>query len=426
MWQGEPSKGFIRPVYFTRLKQFLRDNQVVTITGPRRAGKSYIMRQAMSDLIKNGVPPANILMVNFEDSRFESLNVQVIDQIYDTYLEFHAPNGEQYIFLDEVHLVPKWEKWVRRMHELRLAKVVVSGSNSELLSREFGTALTGRHLNLDVLPLSFSEYLAFNNYTVRQQKDSVLDAVTIKGHLRKYLENGGFPEVVLSESKREILLNYFDDILYKDVIRRFKIRKEEGLKSLFKYYLSNIASHVTFTSLAKFLTLSHDSIERFSGHLEQVYAISLVKYFSFKVKEQEKNPRKFYAYDTGLCNAVGFRFSDNWGKLAENVVFLELKRRRQNTPQMEIYYWKCDKEKEVDFVIKEALRPSELIQVCWDASAIKTRERETKSLLKAMSEFNINEGLIITDDEEGEQKEGDFIIRFIPLWKWLLREEIGK
>src|SRR3989338_9085470 len=276
LWQGEPIRGVVRPAYFTRLKQFLRDNQVVTITGPRRSGKSYIMRQVMADLVNHGVPPANILMVNFEDSRFENLDVQSLDQIHETYLEFHAPKGEKYIFLDEIHLVPKWEKWVRRMHELKLAKVVVSGSNTELLSREFGTVLTGRHLDLKVLPLSFSEYMAFNNYVVQSRGNSVLDTVTIKGYLRKYLEHGSFPEVVLSESKKEILLNYFDDILYKDVIRRFKIRKEEGLKALFKYYLSNPSSHVTFTSLSKFLTLSHDSIERFSGYLEQVYAVSLV------------------------------------------------------------------------------------------------------------------------------------------------------
>jgi len=423
MWQGEQQSGIIRPSYFTKIKQFLRDNHVVTITGPRRAGKSYIMRQVMSDLLKTGVPGSNILMVNFEDSRFESLDVQLLDQIYETYIEFHTPVGEKYIFLDEVHLVPRWEKWARRMHELKLAKVVVSGSNSELLSREFGTALTGRHLDLHVLPLSFSEYLAFKNYAVHHRKENILDVVTIKGHLRKYIEYGSFPEVVLSESKKEILLNYFDDILYKDVIRRFKIRKEEGLKALFKYYLSNPSSHVTFTSLGKFLTLSHDSIERFSGYLEQVYAISPVKYFSYKVGEQEKNPRKVYAYDTGLCNAVGFRFSDNWGRLAENIVFLGLKRRQQNNPQMDIYYWKCDKEKEVDFIIKETFRPGELIQVCWDASAVKTRDRETRSLLKAMAEFNLKDGFIITDDEEAEQHEGDFVIRYIPLWKWLLREE---
>ncbi|HBR15675.1 MAG TPA: ATPase [Candidatus Omnitrophica bacterium] len=423
LWQGEPIRGVVRPAYFTRLKQFLRDNQVVTITGPRRSGKSYIMRQVMADLVNHGVPPANILMVNFEDSRFENLDVQSLDQIHETYLEFHAPKGEKYIFLDEVHLVPKWEKWVRRVHELKLAKVVVSGSNTELLSREFGTVLTGRHLDLKVLPLSFSEYMAFNNYVVQSRGNSVLDTVTIKGYLRKYLEHGSFPEVVLSESKKEILLNYFDDILYKDVIRRFKIRKEEGLKALFKYYLSNPSSHVTFTSLAKFLNLSHDSIERFSGYLEQVFAASFVKYFSYKVGEQEKNARKVYAYDTGLCNAVGFRFSDNWGKLAENVVFLELKRRQQNTPQMEIYYWKCDRDKEVDFAVKDGLSVVELIQVCWDVSALKTRERETKNLLKAMAQFDLKEGLIITDDEETELKSGDCFVRFVPLWKWLLREE---
>ena len=225
---------------------------------------------------------------------------------------------------------------------------------------------------------------------------------------------------MLSDLKKETLLNYFEDIINKDLLRRFRIRKAEGLKALVKFYLSNPSAHVTFTSLAKSLKISQESVEKFSGYLEQAYAISFLKRFSFKVKEQEKSPRKVYAVDTGLCNAVGFRFNENSGKLAENVVFLELKRRRLASPEFEIFYWKDDQHREVDFVIKEGLKVTGLIQVCWDTTALKTREREIKGLLKALTAFKLNKALVITDDEESEEKVKDAIIKFVPLWKWLL------
>lgn len=420
MWQKNFPAGFERGEYLSKLMKFLRSNQVVTVMGPRRAGKSFIMRQAAAGLISSGVTPNDILIVNFEDPRLVDLDVQLLDRIYQTYREFLAPRGKPYIFLDEVQEIAGWEKWVRMMHELSKAKIVVSGSNANLLSRELGTVLTGRHLDLNILPLSFREYLTFNNVVLRNSLDILERSVEIRGLLRKYLESGAFPEVVLSDLKKETLLNYFEDIINKDLLRRFRIRKAEGLKALVKFYLSNPSAHVTFTSLAKSLRISQESVEKFSGYLEQAYAISFLKRFSFKVKEQEKSPRKVYAVDTGLCNAVGFRFNENSGKLAENVVFLELKRRQASSPEFEIFYWKNDQHREVDFVIKEGLKVNGLIQVCWDTGVLKTREREIKSLLKALAAFKLNKALVITDDEESEEKAKDAIIKFVPLWKWLL------
>ncbi len=422
-WQKDFPVGIKRPAYLSKLIKFLRTNQITTIMGPRRAGKSFIMRQAAASLIKDGVDPKDILIVNFEDPRWSELNVQLLENIYQTYREYIVPKGKPYIFLDEVQELPKWEKWVRMMHELSKAKIVVSGSNANLLSRELGTVLTGRHLDLNILPLSFKEYLVFNNMILRNSMDMLAKGVEIRGLLRKYFEYGSFPEVVLNEAKKETLLNYFEDIIQKDLLRRFRIRKAEGLKSLVKFYFSNPAAHVTFTSIAKFLKISPDSVERFSGYLEQAYALSFLKRFSFKVKEQEKSPRKVYAVDTGLCNAVGFRFSENPGKLAENIVFLELKRRQLDDPQFEIFYWKDGQEREVDFVIKHGLKVNGLIQVCWDTTALKTREREIRSLLKASEEFALNKALVITDDEESEEKIKGTSIKYIPLWKWLLFDE---
>lgn len=419
-WQKDLASGIPRPDYLDKLSGFLKSNQVVTITGPRRAGKSIIMRQMVKSLIEAGVKKNEILMVNFEDPRFIENDVSFMEKIYETYREFIHPSGRPYIFLDEVQAVNGWEKWVRMMQELGKARIVVSGSNSKLLSRELGTLLTGRHLDLTVLPLSFSEFLKFKNLTVTGRTEKIIKKTEIRVHLRQYFEFGAFPEVVLSSQKKEILLNYFEDLVLKDILRRFGIRKPQILRALLRFYLSNTGSPATYTSIEKFLQASADTIEKFSGYFEDVYLVFSLKRFSFKVKEQEKSPRKIYAIDTGLANAVGFRISENAGHLAENLVFLELLRRRAFSPEAEIYYWKDEQHREVDFVIRQPKKSVQLIQVCWRLSEEKTRKRELGSLLKAMKELKVKEALVITDDQESSENIENRKIVYQPLWKWLL------
>lgn len=323
-WKKDLEAGIARPFYLDRLKRFLATNQIMVIKGARRSGKSFIMRQLVKELVSAGTDKKNILMVNFEDPRFTELNTETLQQIYETYLEFLNPKGMPFVFLDEVQEVKGWEKWVRTLHELRKVQIIISGSNAKLLSKELATLLTGRHLDITTFPLSFREYMVFNNVSLKDKLDMVNKEIEIKGLLRKYLEFGSFPEVVLSTEKKEILLQFFEDVLDKDLIRRFKIRKPDKLKSLAKFYLSNASSLTTFSSIEKFLGASADTVEKFSGYLETAYLLFFLKRFSFKVKEQEKSPRKVYAIDTGLVNTIGFRFSENAGRLAENVVFLEL------------------------------------------------------------------------------------------------------
>lgn len=222
------------------------------------------------------------------------------------------------------------------------------------------------------------------------------------------------------QKKSQILLNYFEDILNKDVIKRFKIRKIEQLNNLAKFYLSNISSLVTFSSLEKSLKFSADTIEKFSGYLEDAYILFFLKRSSFKIKEQQKSPRKVYAVDTGLANTIGFRFTQNLGRLAENLVFLELKRKEILQPQLELYYWKDVHHREVDFLIKKSLRVEELIQVCWDVTESRTKNREIRTLLKAMDEFRLKRGLVITEDFELEEDFNGKKIKYTPLWKWFL------
>jgi len=423
-WAGPKDIGLIRNSYVDRLGGLISgSNQVITITGPRRAGKSYIMRQMGRFLADKSVKKENILFVNFDDPRFLTLDNKLLIQIFDVYREFMSPTDTPYIFLDEIQEIGEWEKWVGMMHELKKAKIVVSGSNAHLLSRELGTLLTGRHIDLGVFPLSFKEYLMFNNIEIKTSLDVERKKTEIMGLFRKYMENGSFPEVSLSDKKTEVLLNYFDDLLSKDLIKRFRIRKTKAMKALIKYYLSNAGNLMTFSSIEKYLEISSDTVEKFSSYLEDVYLIFQLKRFSYKVKEQEKSPRKIYAIDTGLCNSVGFRFSENIGRLAENIVFLSLKRKQVLNPHIELFYWKDVQHREVDFVIKDGLDAASLIQVCWSMRDHKTKNRELRSLQKAMKELKTDQAIIITEDTEGEEKLNGFTVKTIPLWKWLLTEE---
>lgn len=421
-WNKNLDVGIIRPNYITPLSKKLTSGQVVVITGPRRSGKSFLMRQLAHQLtITAAIDKKLILIVNLEDPRFDQLTVQLLEQIYQTYQEFIQPVGRPYIFLDEIQAVPGWEKWVRAMHELDKAHLIVSGSNAHILSQEFSTVLTGRHLDQEVLPLSFHEFLQFKGISSDEIDNN---AATARSLVRQYLLTGSFPKVVLEHDAEAILLTYFDDILNKDLIQRYKIRKASQIKSLAKYYFSNIASPMTFNACAKFLSLSTDTVDKFSRYFETVYLLFFLKRFSFTLKEQEKSPRKVYAIDTGLANTIGFRFSDNWGKLMENAVFLELQRQLTFESQRELYYWKSERHAEVDFVIKHGQNIEQLIQVCWNVDDHTTKARELRALYQAAKELKIRRGIVITEDYAAEEQKDNLTIQYIPLYRWLLSRKI--
>ncbi len=415
LWEHDLKTGIFRPSYVHKLKGFIETGQIVTITGSRRSGKSFIMKQTMEFLMKNGWERTRFLFVNFEDPRFTELNLSLLQQIYETYIEYIKPSGKPIIFLDEIQEIEGWERWVRSIHELDKAHVVVSGSNAKLLSDELGTLLTGRHLSFQVFPLSFIEYLQFHNCPIENSDG-------IKSYMHDYVAYGGFPEVVLKDQKKEILLNYFDDIITKDVVKRFKVRKINDLKNLAKYYLTNPAALSSYNALEKFLGLSQETIEKFSRFFEQVYLIFFINRFSYKYREQIKSPKKIYSIDPGLANAIGFRFMDTSGPILENLVFIELMRRKALNPLLEIFYWKDESHKEVDFVVKEGLNVVSLLQVCWNIHHPKTKERELRSLLKAMKEFKLTEGLVITEDYTHEEViDAYYHIHYLSLEKWLLQ-----
>lgn len=414
-WKKKQDTGVRREEYLDCLERLIGTEQIVGITGVRRSGKSTIMKQFIERKIDLGADPSLFLYVNFEEPRFsDMLSLEFLQQIYDAYLEIVKPRGKPWIFLDEIPNVPQWEKFVRGMHEKKEANIFVSGSTSKLLSKELGTLLTGRWVEMTAYPLSFSEFLLFNKLDLEDRMDVLSEKVRVRQLLRSYLEHGGFPLVALKDEKEELLRRYFDDIVERDVALRHRIRKADKLKGLARYYLSNFACHVSYRKVAKLLGISLDSVERFSYFLKDACLVFFVPKFSYSLKEQELNPKVVYGIDSGLINIVGFRFSENIGKLYENAVFLSL---FESGGGREIFYYKG--KGECDFIVKEGQRVGLAIQVSYRIK--ENKEREVNGLIEAMDAVGLRDGVIITEDMDGVENVGSKKIVFVPLWKWLLR-----
>jgi len=422
-WSKELDSGVERSRYLDECFKFLKTDMVVALIGVRRSGKSYLMRQMITKLMLEGTNKDDILMVNLEDVRFPELYPGLLDEIYETYVEVMKPKKKPFVFLDEVHNIPNWERWVRTLHELGKAKIVVSGSSSKLLSGELATVLTGRHLDVLMFPLSFNEFLDFRNIKLKSGLDFVDKKIELRRLLSEYIEFGGFPEVVNSNEKKQILLAYFGDIVTKDIELRHNIREREKLTALARFYLTHISNSVTYNSIRKFLNTATVTVEKFSAYLEEANLVFFISRFSHKFKERESSPRKVYSIDVGLANAVGFRFSPNIGRAVENIVAIELKRKEVSEPTTALFYWKDPRGYEVDFVLQEGTRVSQLIQVCWTVEEYKTKERELRALVKASKDLKCRDLFVITGDYEAEEEFKGEKIRFVPLLKWLLEDK---
>jgi hypothetical protein len=421
LWAKKIDTGIPREQYLKEVLKILQNtNQIVCISGVRRGGKSTLNKQIAQD-VANRFGKTNTLIINFEDERFTERTLTTLKEAYNCYLEKVKTTKEKpYVFLDEIQTVESWERFARGIHERKEAKLLVSGSSSKLLSEELATVLTGRQITIVLYPLSFKEFLMFKNLSVQSDIDVATKRTEIKRLIEEYLEYGGFPEVVLSSEKERLLLSYFETIITRDIINRFQIRDREKIKTLAKFYLTNISSHITFNKVARFLNLPLTTVERFSGYLETAHVIFFIKKFSYSMKGQEKAQRKVYTIDSGLSNTIGFRFTKNYGKLMENIVALELKRRQTFHPMLEVYYWQDYQQREVDFVLKEKTQVVQVIQVSFNIDEMNTKEREEKSLLKAMELFKLKKGVMITADTEGEETRDGKTILYRPLWRWLL------
>ena len=417
-WKKEQDVGITRSDLVEKIKKLSESREIVVIKGIRRGGKSTLLLQFCKELINLGLEKRNILIINLEDPRFNSLNLDLLNKIYELYLTELRPNEKHFVILDEVQNVDGWEKFARFLHENKKTNVFVTGSSSKLLSSEYATVLAGRHLDLDVKPLSFKEYLLFQNIEIRDNLDVVSKRHVIKTEFKNYLINGGFPKVAISKTetqKKELLETYFRDIIIKDIVKRYKIKEISKIEDLTKYYLTNVSALQSFNNIKNILKLNLDTVERFSHYLASVFLLSFVKKFSYSEKEQLLNPRKVYCADNGLRNSVAFTFLEDYGKLAENLVFNNLDKYGQ-----EIYYWKNNKQEEVDFIIKKKQKIKEIIQVCWNIDKKETEEREVKALISACKEFKFKKGIILTEDVEKEYNIEGINVVYNSMWKWLL------
>jgi len=398
------------------IEKFIKFKEVIMITGTRRGGKSSLMKLICDDLIKKyKVPPSNILYLNFEDERFIEFNTGDFAQIYELYLQINKPTGRQYFFLDEIQNVAGWERWVNRLYENENIKIFITGSNASLLRSEISTALTGRNRVITNFPFSFREFMVFRDYRLEENDFYQTEKrAIIKSFFQEYLKLGGYPEIAKINDPT-LLEQYFKDVIYRDILPRYSIKKIKEIRELCLFLASNLGSIHSYNKLLSLIGVkSINTVKSYLEILEEVFLFFQINLFDYSIKRQIYNPSKIYIIDTALGNSVSFKFSENIGHIYENLVFLELKRRNK-----EIYYWKSKKGKEVDFLIKRGLDIEEAIQVSYNLNDKKTLDREIESLLMAKDGFRIKYLTIITEDEDMEKEIGNTKIKIIPLWKWL-------
>jgi len=380
---------------------------VVVVTGARRTGKSLLALLSASK--------TSYAHLNFDDERL-ALGREDLGAVLDCFYELHP--GFEVIILDEIQNVPGWELFVNRLR--RTMKVLVTGSNAKLLSQDLSTHLAGRHIDFTLLPFSFREHLLMRGAAL--PSCDVLTAAGMAGLRREfaqYLQDGGFPEVY--KFGRPILQSIYEDVLYKDILHRQKIRKAGLFRDMARLLSSQYAREFTYTRLKDSVRLKDvHTARKFVDHLTSSHLFFVIERFSYKLRQQAIAPKKIYSIDTGLIHATAFRSSEDRGWILENCVAVELLRRKHYRKGPEVFYWKGAAGEEVDFCLKEGTRVRELIQVCADLGRAETKERELRSLVKAGEDLRCRSLSILTDDEEGLEHYKGMRIPVKPVWKWLL------
>ncbi len=354
------------------------------ITGPRRVGKSVFAL-----LMLQG---KNFAYLNFDDSELlekwnEDLVMATLDEVYP---------GYEYMLLDEIQNLPEWDLWVSKLYR-RGKNLVITGSNARMLSSEMATVLTGRYLQIEMLPFSLGETLSWRNAgSEREEEAARTEALT-----DDYMRNGGYPETIRSRSiTRNYLSTLFDSILLKDVARRHKVRNTSDLYNLASYLLSNFCNPVSVNDLAGDLGLSSvATTKKFCGYLSEPYLFFYLPRFNNKLKLMAKAPKKVYVVDNGFVQGAAFNLSENLGRLLENQIFVELMRRGY-TPGKTLFYYRTRNDREIDFVTRNGVKVEQLVQVCYDMSSPKTRKRELDALAEAAGELRCDNLVIVTGSHD--------------------------
>lgn len=386
-------------------EKYLDNEEVIIISGVRRCGKSVLLQQICDRL------PQKDYFFNFDDDRLGNFTVENFQQLYEVFIELY---GEQdYFYFDEIQNITGWEHFVKRLYNSG-KKVFITGSNARMLSKELGTYLTGCYIAIELYPFSFPEFLCF------YEKQHLLGEVSgtiargeVQSAFNDYLRQGGFPLYLKSEDGI-VLKTLYDNILYKDVMVRNQIVNEREVKELVYYAVSNIGKPLTYTSLAKVIGVKNPTtVKNYLEYIENTYLLFSLSKLDYSVKAQLRNPKKVYAIDNALVSRLGFHFSGEEGRLLENMVYIELRRRGG-----EIFYHNSGSA-ECDFVVRDGFRVTQAIQVCYLLDNLDTREREIRGIQDAMDTYQLSEGIIITNSREEEIQYEDKLIRILPAWKWL-------
>lgn len=402
-----------RDIDAKNLLLFLKHPNVLIISGVRRSGKSVLALSLLKQE-KYG-------HINFDDERLAGFESGDFDKLLQGFYELYGEDVNFFVF-DEIQNIENWQLFINRLR--RTKKIIITGSNANLLSGELATHLTGRYVDFALYPFSFKEFIRLKGERFEPEAFySTVKIARIKKLLQEYLEFGGFPEAY--KFGRRIVEKIYEDIINKDILLHYKVKNKAAFKELSKYLLSNFAAEMGYSKLRNIFEVKNvHTIKNYVSYLSATCLLLVVEKFSYKLKQQILASKKVYAIDTGLVNFLSFQFSENLGRLMENLVFLELLRKSAyGAKRFETYFWQSYTGEEVDFIIKEGKTVQELIQVSYDLSNPATKRREFKALIKASIELKCKKLTLITWEESKEEKFKGRRIEIVPLWKWLLEKD---
>ncbi len=419
-----PTEYIPRETYIKKITEVLDSRAIVVMKGPRRAGKTVLLDLIVREMLKNGVDREQILYVNLEDYRlYRDYSLKLLEDIFEVYRENINTEKKVYFIIDEIQNINGFEHFLRTKYDRQEdIKFIITGSNARLLSKELGTLLTGRTVTIEVLPLSFTEFLLFHRFILPKSRDYFgleSEKTGIKRMFNRYLRYGAIPEFLHEKEVEQRLREYFENVIFRDVVERFNIRNVKMIKDMGLYLATNSAKIYSINRLSRMFNASVNTIQTYLSDLSMAYLFFYIDRFSFSLKEQVTSQSKVYCLDTGLMNAVGFKFSEDRGGLLENIVYLELLREGK-----EVYYHRQPKTgRECDFVVKEGLNVREAIQVASTLENKKTEEREIKGLIDALKTYRLKRGVILTEADYETRDYDGFEIRIRPIWFWLLNKE---
>ena len=364
--------------------ELLQNPLIKLITGPRRVGKSVFAL-----LMLQG---KNFAYLNFDDNQLlekwnEDLAMSALDYVYPDY---------DFMLLDEIQNLPDWDLWVSKLYR-HGKNLIITGSNANMLSSEMATVLTGRYLQIEMLPFSLDETMRWKNISP-DRKEQAAQAIVLADD---YMRNGGYPETILARGiTKNYLSTLFDSILLKDVAQRHNVRNTTDLYNLATYLLSNFCNPISANELAGELGMSSvATTKKFCDYLNEPYLFFYLPRFNNKLKLMNKAPKKVYVVDNGFVQSTAFNLSENLGRLLENQVFVELLRRGY-IPGQTLFYYRTRNDKEIDFVTRKGAKVEQLIQVCYDMTSEKTRKRELDALVEGAEELHCDNLLVITNSQE--------------------------